>query len=306
MAKKFIITSDLHVSDCGIMPGGNKRVGDILRKASDHGPYDYLLDLGDRTHGHRRNSGLSTPEAVQEAEEALEMLRMTFPGLPLHLVAGNHDTGWSMSSFAKRGGGCLQNRLDQYRRIYGPLYSTDELGDGLALIRLWSEPFFYAHKTHGRFRINRKSREEDRGAALLGDELEKQEKFLRQALEDIERHDKWFILAIHEPSAMLSKRLRNILAPHRDRLLVTLSGHLHARWLANGINAFRPRLREIFRRYRIQTVPSVWGVPIPGAGNLGSGWAALEANDDGSAKLLIYRSRRKKFRAIPLWPARRR
>lgn len=99
---------------------------------------------------------------------------------------------------------------------------------------------------------------------------------------------------------MLSRRLRKILAPHRDRLLVTLSGHLHARWLASGINAFRPRLRKIFERYRIQMVPSIWGIPVPGLGNIGSGWAALEIKDDGSAKLLICHSRRKKFRAIPL------
>lgn len=169
MAKKFIITSDLHVSDCGVTRGGNQRAEEILSEAKRSGGCDCIIDLGDRTHGHKRNSGLSTPGAVQEAEEALEMLRKIFPDLPLHLVAGNHDTGWSMSSFARRGRGCLQDRLDQYRRIYGSLYGADDLGNGLVLIRLWSEPFFYVHKTHGRFRVNRKSREENRGASLLAE-----------------------------------------------------------------------------------------------------------------------------------------
>jgi len=89
-------------------------------------------------------------------------------------------------------------------------------------------------------------------------------------------------------------------------MLVTLTGHVHARWLMNIINLARPKLHWIFKKYKIQMIPSVWGVdlPVPGlAWGPGAGWARLvieENDEEEAATLYVYHTNRKKFRGIML------
>ncbi|MFA6422279.1 MAG: metallophosphoesterase [Candidatus Buchananbacteria bacterium] len=325
MKHEFLIIADMHYSISGQMAeatwilkwfgglfpkfarrceqGAAIHIKETLREAAEHGPYAAGIDLGDRTHGSHKDTGLKTKHAADEARGALQILKDVFNGLEFFLVPGNHDKGWHLSSFTRWGNGYLQDSLTKYREIYGPLYGITSLTEEVNLIWLSSEPFFFDYKRSIRFgkgkREEKKSRER---LQLLRSELAIQLDFVKNQLANVANHDRKFILAVHEPSTLLSPQLQSILDEHRDRLIVTLTGHVHARWLMNLLKLFRPALHRIFSRYKIQMIPSVWGIdlPVPGlAWGPGAGWAKLTI-EDGRVMLYIFHTNKRRFRGIRL------
>gem|GEM_PF-2150047 len=326
--KQYLITTDIHFSIDKIMgeaewflgwfghyfpkfakrcnQGAAFHIQETFLEASKHGPYCGLIELGDRTHGTEKDTGIDTPHAIKEANCALELLKNSFPEIPpqcLYLVPGNHDLGWALSSFTRWGNGYLQKSLAQYRQIYGPLFGANKIGDDTVLIRLTSEPFFYDYKDPKVFKNGDGPLKAKQRVRLLRSELETQLAFLKSTLEAISANDQKFILAVHEPSALLSPKLRAALDPYRDRLLVTLTGHVHARWLMNSINLVRPKLNLVFAKYKIQMIPSVWGIdlPVPGLSwGPGAGWARLTFEGGGRKTLYLYHTNRQRFYGIRL------
>lgn len=332
--RQFLITTDIHFSKefmeearwflkwigCWIPPAFTARyrfgpathILRTLQEAIEYGPYQGIIDLGDRTHGSPKDRGLDSEHAIQEARDSLRLLLGAFPDVQsqnLHLVPGNHDLGWALSSFTRWGGGYQQTSIARYREVYGSLFGANQLSDNVVLVRIASEPFFFDYKRPDRFKKGERRERVKRRLELLRNELAIQMSFLEETLEGIRQRGQKFILAAHEPSALLSPKLRELLdgpkeSPHLDRLLVTLTGHVHARWLMNLINLVRPKLTWIFKRYKIQMIPSVWGVdlPVPGlAWGPGAGWARLTLEEEGGHNTLyVHHTNWRRFRGIRL------
>lgn len=287
------------------MSGASSHIQKTFREAANYGPYEAIIDLGDRTHGTPDNTGLICSHSVNEAFEAIKLRKESFPEIPDNLVCqipGNHDLGWALSSFARKGDGYLKKSLASYRKIYGPLFWMKELTSEINVIGISSEPFLYDYNQPKKFKNGENEKEIKTRILLLKNELALQLSFIKNSLQEIKQKNKKFILAVHEPFAMLSPKLQALIEPYKERHLVTLAGHVHARWLMNILNFTMPQNSlPIFKRYKIQMIPSVWGIMIPSIPwGIGAGWARIVIEDDGHINLYIYRTNKKKFQGIRL------
>ncbi|MFA5047448.1 MAG: metallophosphoesterase [Patescibacteria group bacterium] len=217
-----------------------------------------------------------------EAREARALLKKTFGSTPLYLVLGNHDTGsllWFTDKWAKN---FSESRLLACERIYETKrFGAAEIGDNVLLVWLLSEPFIFDWHRHNYLPA--------KTISLLAGLRQAQLGFLAETFRKHPNHR--ILLAVHDPSVLLSRDLRQALKPIRGRLMLTLTGHIHARWLMNLICLWHPilwpQLLWQMWRFKAKLIPSIWGITLPGTlWMAGAGWSTLRINDDGSYKLL--------------------
>ncbi len=250
------------------------------------GGYDGIIGLGDYS---------QTGEA-EEAEEAMDLLNQYSKGAPLYLAPGNHDIK-SWVKFGDRWSEYLsEEQIDSYKKIFGPLYGAKELKGNVILIWLMSEPFMFQWHKHDHL--------SSRQYRLLNNILKAQLQFLQETLNCKQWVDKKIILSLHDPGALLSSHLKGALWQHRNRILLTLTGHIHAGWLMRIMCLVHPilwpKLLWQMRRYKAWLIPSVWGIALPDTFWMaGAGWAELDISDSGN-KLLFHFTNSKKIRGFRL------
>ncbi len=235
-----------------------------------NGQYDETIVLGDQVNGFQ-DQGMVTKLSQKAGLRIKRILEKKF-GQFISL-SGGHETGWILATGAWGKVGISKKSLEAYREIYGEMHGIKQIAPSLNLVWLSSEPFLVSQKWKKYFQseqldwLNRQKQ-----AEIL---------FLKKALQ--KNNDK-FILAIHDSSALLSSNLQQALKPYKDRLIVTLCGHFHARWLANIYYYSRllnRKFKAVAKAYKIQIVPSVWGIIIAtplGFWHPGAGWAELMIN----------------------------
>lgn len=240
-----------------------------LEQSCANAPYDGLISLGDSLSGWN-NVGLDlddddTKEALRYKDILVKKLGLT-PDRQVW-VPGNHDLGYYNCSFSSQGSDWPQaNNFSSFAELYGPTYGSINLSAELSFIWLST-----AHVET----LNVKA---DKTADTKLDFLIKQQReeldFLSTALDQLSGK---FILGIHDPGSFLSPQLQAILNPHLPQLVASFTGHLHAEWLLQFFKLVRPNFRSVMNKYRIQFIPSIWGVVLPFFfWPTGAGYAELE------------------------------
>jgi hypothetical protein len=257
------------------------------------GPYDEAVVLGDQINGYQ-DQGMVTPLAKKEGRVIRNIIKKLFG----HMIAlsGGHDAGWILASGAWGSIGITRESLDAYQQIYGEMHGARKLCFGLTLIWLSSEPFMVRKRWNKYFR--------QKQLDWLRQKRQIELAFLENALREL---DGKFILAVHDSGALLCPELQNIINRYQYRLLVTLCGHFHARWTANiyyWLNFANRKFRFASWRYRVQIVPSLWGIVIStplGFWHPGAGWAELLINlTSKKASLYIHYLSQRKTKKIDL------
>ncbi len=233
------------------------------------------------------NGDVSQTGDEDELRGAYRLIREYFPDTPIVFVLGNHDTKsciWITDQWFEN---FSQEQLDLFRLIFEGQepYGLRPLTSEIDLIWLMSDPFIFDWHTHQRD-LSVKT------CNLLHDLQEEQLVFLVNALQQAKAETKKIVLAIHDPAILLSKDLRNALRDYQGQILVTLTGHIHARWLMRLICVRHPilwpQLLWHMRTYKARLISSVWGITLPHfLWMAGGGWSVLEL-DEREKRLISY------------------
>ncbi|MFA6526590.1 MAG: metallophosphoesterase [Candidatus Buchananbacteria bacterium] len=252
-----------------------------FKQAGSCGPFDGLISLGDNFYDWE-NFGLGS---AGTAEEARELKHRLLDYLSLHgkqhiWVPGNHELGYLNSSLSPRGPSLpAADNYYHYRDVYGPTCGIKRLNDCYSMIWISTaniENLFAYPDT-----IN-----DEKNIFLAAQEDEELE-FLSWTLDHLKGK---FFLAVHDPGSFLSPKLAMILDNHIGKLAGSFCGHFHADWLLKLAKIYRQDFRNAFQLYKIQFIPSIWGVVLPFLFKTsGAGWARLDI-DDKRAELWQYRS----------------
>ncbi|MFA6255460.1 MAG: metallophosphoesterase [Patescibacteria group bacterium] len=241
-----------------------------LSQIAEEGPYDETVLLGDQVHGYQ-DQGMVTP-LTRKAGRRIKKLILKLFGRMIAL-AGGHETGYILASGAWGKVGISQKSLEAHQTIYGEMHGVKEVAPGLNLIWLSSEPFMVHRQWQHHFQPEQLD--------WLNQQRQTELDFLQKTLEETRGK---FILAVHDSGALLSSDLQEVLKPYQERLLVTLCGHFHARWVANLYyywHFLNRQFKEVSWQYHVQIVPSVWGIIIAtplGFWHPGAGWAEVLVN----------------------------
>ncbi|MFA6410558.1 MAG: hypothetical protein WCW26_03220 [Candidatus Buchananbacteria bacterium] len=252
--------------------------------------FDEVVLLGDDVNGHQ-DQGLVTKTNAKEGRKILQILVRFFQRRPIK-VPGGHEPGYILASGALGQIGISQESLKTYHQIFGQLFGARTLAPGLTLVWLYYEPFMVRKRWHHLFKKTQ--------LVWHQKEQKKELAFLAKTLKSTNGK---FILAVHDCGALMSPKLQKVLEPYRDRILVTLCGHFHGRWLANLIYYFINRgLKRVTGRYRVQIVPSIWGV-VFGFWHLGAGCIEMEIDSTtGHVRLFVHYLSKRKPRSVELGP----
>ena len=251
---------------------GHRHVKAILRRMAKSGPCDLVVGVGDYT---------QTGEG-KEAQEAMDLLDRTFGRTKKILIPGNHDTRsllWLTDKWALN---FSEARLRDYERIYKTsLFGATELENNVLLVWLLSEPFIFDWHRHNYLPAETVS--------LLMGLHQAQLDFLAETFR--EHPHRQILLAVHDPSVFLSTDLRKALEPIRSRLMLTITGHVHARWLMNLMCVRHPilwpQLLWHMYRFKAQLIPSIWGITLPWTlWMAGAGWSDLHIDNNGQYELV--------------------
>ena len=247
-------------------------------------PYDGFISLGDNTMDWQYE-GLATAEDIEEARH-FRLLPEDQLGIDKSRqiwVQGNHDTGWGNSTWCTFRGHPDRSKFEIFEQVYGPSYGRQFLSDNF--------DFIWLSTVHVETLISRPETTSDAKLDFLIDKQKEELEFLDRTLSET---SKKFFLGIHDPGSFLSPQLQEILNHHRDRLAASFTGHIHARWLMEFLKIFRPSFGPILDKYRVQIIPSIWGVVLPFSFRpTGAGWAQL-LFDDNRAQLEIHRIGRRR------------
>lgn len=277
-------------------------VHQALAEIAENGPFDLVISLGDQTHdsGSRGLVSERTKDAARQIKKIIKKLLgkkgepPTVPAKELENerlveVPGNHDTGWSDATNLAfitgdwvAGGPSLES-LKTFEEIHGPLCGFKKI-HGYLFIWLNSECFL----------IKPSSRVTSEQRTLLEEQKKIQLEFLNKTLA---KNDEPVFLLLHDSGALLCSELRAALKVSREskRLVATLCGHIHARWLYRLYLLFANwQLWWWARKHRVQIIPSIWGVWW-----LGAGWANLSL-DIKPLTLEMYSINRRRFKDIKL------
>lgn len=259
-----------------------KHMRQTVDKALLDRPYDGFISLGDNTMDWEY-AGLVTAQDIKEAKR----FRL-LPENPLGIgreqqiwVQGNHDTGWGNSTWCVFRDHPDRRRFETFEKIYGPSYGLRPLSGVF--------DFIWLSTVHIETLVSRVGVTSDNKLDFL---IAKQKEELRFLEETLSATSKKFFLGIHDPGSFFSPQLQEILNHHRDRLVASFTGHIHAWWLMELIKVCRPSFRPVFRKYRVKFIPSIWGVVLPFPfWPTGAGWAQLLL-DDHEAVLDLHQIRR--------------
>jgi len=225
-----------------------------LRQAEIAGPYQGLVSLGDNLHDWD-NLGLDCEIKVQEAMLFKQRLLEIFclHGQKQVWVPGNHDLGYLNCSWSMLGPTLPPpDNFANFQNIFGPVYGQENLSDYFTMIWLST--------VHAEVLIAKPGSLSDEQLDSLVKRQQEELAFLETTLEKL---DGKFLLGIHDPGSFLSPQLTAILNRHLDKLAGSFTGHLHAEWLLKLAKLYRPSFRAAFNRYKVQFIPSIWGVVLP-------------------------------------------
>jgi len=241
-------------------------------KAETFGPFDGLISLGDNFYDWD-NLGL---DSIAKLDEAKELKHRLLDHFSLHdkrhvWVPGNHDLGYLNCTFASCGPSYPpEKNFSCYRDIYGPTYGVKQLNDYYSAVWLST--------VHIETLTAKPDKTDDEKLEFLVAQQHEELEFLDETLENIEGR---FFFGIHDPGSFLSPQLSAILNRHLDKLAGSFTGHLHAEWLLKLAKIYRPSFRPAFHRYKVQFIPSIWGIVLPFFfWSTGAGWAELNLNGE--------------------------
>lgn len=206
---KILFISDTHITDKHTICNENL---DTIKKYIEENPVDITVHLGDIA-----ADGATYPSQLTFAAASFNDF-----GSPIHFVPGNHDVGDNPiapgrvndAPFHLDDARLTLERLDAYRRVFGPDYWSLDL-EGWQLVGLNAQLF----ATDTEAETEQFSWLEDvlrKGKGSLGVVLHKP--FFRNGHEDDEAH-------IRYVPAVLRRRLVDLLT--RRDLKFVLSGHVH-------------------------------------------------------------------------------
>lgn len=238
-----------------------------FNQMGNSGPFDGLISLGD--HYYDWDSvGINSNDKIDEAQQFKNQLLNKFELDGKHhiWIPGNHDLGFLNSSFCV--GPTLPSieNFSSYQNIYGPASGLNQISD-----HFWIAWISTAHIEA--FWIKSKQQTDKNYAWLINRQKEELE-FLDERLEKINGQ---FFFGAHDPASFLSPPVRKVLDRHMDKLAGSFTGHLHADWLMKLNKLYRPKLYSAFNRYKVNFIPSIWGIVMPiNFRTTGAGWAGLE------------------------------
>lgn len=93
---KILVLSDIHIGGFHI---DAERVLNIVERANQDGPYDYVFMSGDFINGHKRRSA-HRPETIEEIETGIMHLARLNAGQNIYASLGNHDTWYGKDDVA--------------------------------------------------------------------------------------------------------------------------------------------------------------------------------------------------------------
>lgn len=238
-----------------------------------YGPFDGLISLGDHYYDWE-SVGINSENKKIEAQELKKRLIDKFSLQDKHhiWVPGNHDLGFLNSSLCEGPALPPAENFSCYQNIYGPASGLNQISDHFwtawvstaHIETFWTEPKLQNDNAFA-WLINRQN-----------DELE----FINEELEKINGQ---FFFCAHDPGSFLSPQVRKILDRWRDKLAGSFTGHLHADWLMKLNKLYRPKLYNAFNLYKVNFIPSIWGIILPiSFRSTGAGWAELEISGRNS------------------------
>ena len=253
-------------------------------------PYDGFISLGDNTMDWQYE-GLATAEDIEEARH-FRLLPENQLGIGRNRqiwVQGNHDTGWGNSTWCIFRDHPDRSKFEIFEQVYGPSYGWRPLSDNF--------DFIWLSTVHVETLVARPGITSDAKLDFLIDKQKEELQFLEKTLSET---GKKFFLGIHDPGSFFSPQLQECLNHYRSRLVASFTGHIHAWWLMEFLKLFRPSFRPVLRKYRVQIIPSIWGVVLPFSFRpTGAGWAQLLL-DDHHALLEIHSIGRRRPSTIKL------
>lgn len=233
----------------------------LLQEVRKQGHCQDIISLGDNTAG-SHEQGMVSESAQSQFHAFTRMLQDNFPRVPRYFVWGGHDMGyWTRSTLiGSRTGGPSMKSFCAARTLLGSPWQCLKIG-GYTLIILNSEII----------KASRLTRDPLLGL-YFSQHLQAQEAFLRQKLEQASG---LVILAIHDFKAMRS--LWPFIKPHKKKVVLTLTGHLHLKSLGALYRFFAPLTRALNARL----VPSPWGIAIPWRAVGRGGFCTLKLSESG-------------------------
>jgi len=255
---------------------GGKRSAHLAKafgQASAGGPFDGFISLGDNFYDWD-NLGLDSEEKAAEARELKHLLldRFDLHGKKNIWVPGNHELGYLNSSLAPIGPSLPPAaNFSCYREVYGPAYGIRRLSESFSVV--WISTAHIETLAAGP-----QAGGEDENMAFLIRQREEELDFLSWTLEHLEGR---FFFGVHDPGSLFSPRLSSILDRYLPKLAGSFTGHVHAEWLLKLAKLYRPGFRSAFKRYKVQFIPSIWGIVLPFFfWPVGAGWAELSIDGD--------------------------
>ncbi|MCD6150011.1 metallophosphoesterase [bacterium] len=245
-----------------------KRFIKIVRNAYNHGPYNYMLGLGDYTPG-ANESGMLTPKTIKQYRE-FENILNRFPDIPRLLIWGDHDVGYRFDVSGKTGvkigteqGGVSVASVEAAEKLIGPPFGEMDIGPA---------KFIY-------FSTNLVRNVDEGSNPFLKDLKAKQESYVANAL--WKSQSRLNFLLLHDPTAILPRTaIRKIIDSHHRKITAIVHGHLHAEFSAKLTRAFYKPFRQFCKMYKLILVPAPWGMF-----GIGGGFLILNLFDDGSYQI---------------------
>ena len=235
----------------------------------DKNSYDLVVSLGDNTPG-TNESGLITEAAAVEAAWFWEIIGkyFCFSGGRAS-VPGGHDLGYRGPIGTKGAGGMTPESINANHEMHGSIYGCRQLTEDVNFVWFAAEPFLAV----GDRSVVGYTPEELHSTSSFIDEIcIDQLAFLADCLERIRANNKRVILAAHEAEVFtipIVQELFDVFLGSKEFILATLVGHYHYRWLGEFMQFKYEKIREVFRKYKMQVIPSTWGSPfsfLPGRG----------------------------------------
>lgn len=232
----------------------------VLQKLSRE-QVDFFVSLGDVTPG-INEEGMKEEKAVDQARQARGLITWCLgQNKPIYFIPGGHDIGY----FCKLPGGQEKFPSDisckNYESIFGATWQIGIVKD-IRLIFLYSYLLcrpasdFSAHP-------------------YLAQLKARQERWLKHKLGEAGEP---IILFLHDPWTLL--RIYPLLEPHRHKIICTVVGHIHSRFIFRLLKLYHSEWREL----KVQMVPAPWG--WCGIGRKGGG-AIIEVESDGQYRFKI-------------------
>jgi len=239
----------------------------MLEEASKLGHYDGIIGAGNYTIG-TNESGMITPECVDQWFMFLEPLADAFPNVPRVLPPGGMDTGYRYEvkkwiRIFKIGSerGCVSEKsVAVFQDLAGPLFQKVSIGPA-TFVTISTNLIMnvYGHSSKA-----------------LRDLQSEQEEFLREALENSPER---IFLVMHDPSALPSSpTIPNLLYKYRDKVKAIIHGHSHS-WVLRYPMFLYPPYFKLCMNFNVVMADAPWGFF-----GIGKAFKTLEVNEDGSFK----------------------